>query len=90
MARIAFVVAMISAALGMDLEAYKTALAAGEPAPLMEMLRADGGRGPTEPHGESLLHMAIWHPMGENRPRMGRRPRLPGLRALVAGGRRAV
>jgi ankyrin repeat protein len=65
-------------ASAMDIDAYKKALIAGDPAPVLAMLRADGGRAPSGPYGQSLLHLASLYPIGENRPRM--------VAALLANG----
>lgn len=53
-----------------DFETYKKALIAGDPAPVLALLRADGGRAPLGRYGESLLHLASSYPIGEQRSRM--------------------
>lgn len=55
---------------GADLEAYRKALAGDDPAVLVALLRADGGRTPSGSQGESLLHMASVRPIGDQRTRM--------------------
>ncbi len=44
-----------------DLDAYRKALAAGDPQVLAAMVRADAGRTPTGPSDGSLLHLACSH-----------------------------
>lgn len=61
---------MVHDADAADFETYKKALIAGDPAPVLALLRADGGRAPFGRYGESLLHLASSYPIGEQRSRM--------------------
>ena len=53
-----------------DFDAYKKAIIAGDPAPVLAMLRADAGRAPLGRQGESLLHLAGSYAIGEQRSKM--------------------
>lgn len=53
-----------------DFEAYKKALADGDAATVVALLRADGGRAPAAPHGASLLHLACSYHYAKNQGAM--------------------
>ena len=61
-----------------DFGDYKKALAAGDSAAVIAMLRADGGRSPIGPHGETLLHKAC------SCLHMAQQPKM--VAALIAAG----
>ena len=53
-----------------DFDAYKRVIIAGDPAPVLAMLRVDAGRAPLGRQGESLLHLAGSYAIGEQRSKM--------------------
>ncbi|WP_158290185.1 ankyrin repeat domain-containing protein [Ramlibacter sp. WS9] len=53
-----------------DFDDYKNALAAGDSASVIAMLRSDGGRTPIGPHGETLLHRACSYLHTAQQPKM--------------------
>ncbi len=74
---LALTVSALSAA-GADFTAYKKAMADGDTAAVVGLLRADGGRPPAGPHGASLLHFACSYLYAKNQA--------PLISALVAAG----
>ncbi len=63
---------------GFEFNDYKKPLAAGDSASVVAMLRSDGGRTPTGPHGETLLHRACSFLYTAQQPKM--------VAALIAAG----
>ena len=43
-----------------EFEPYRQALNASDPAAVLALMRADGGRWPVASNGQSLLHAACW------------------------------
>lgn len=72
-----FTVFAVNAA-GAAFAAYKKALADGDTAAVVGLLRADGGRAPAGPHGASLLHFASSYLYAKSQASM--------ISALVAAG----
>ena len=61
-----------------DFAAYKQALADGDTAAVVALVRTDGGRAPAAPHGASLLHLACSYLYAKNQAAI--------VSALIAAG----